>query len=114
VPADTASRVVVGLILASASDAQLSALQADVERDIGAGTPAGLAATTRGLWLANVIAQAQQDDGGAPGSGLPSVRGSMRSADPAANGQMGTKVNATKTGDGSPPAAPRGRPKKKP
>ncbi len=112
VPADTAADVVVGLVLASASDEQLNALQADVERDISGGTPAGLAATTRGLWLGNVLAEAKANDGGARGAGLPSVRGSTRSADPAANGQMGTKVNAGTSGDGSPPAAPRGRPKK--
>lgn len=112
VPPDTAADVVIGLVLASASDEQLTALQNDVMRDINGGTPAGLAATTRGLWLGNVLAEAKANDGGARGAGLPSVRGSTRSADPAANGQMGSKVNATTSGDGSPPAAPRGRPKK--
>jgi len=117
VPADTISPVIVNLVLASASDDQLARLRADVERDISGGMSAATAASLRGLGLERQLADASASaNGGAPGSTLPSVRGSTRAADPALNpSAVGAVQGNTKvTGAGDAPAAPRGKPKKRP
>lgn len=117
VPSDTAAMVFVDLVLASATDAQIAALQADIERDMAGGTPAGLAVLARGMGLQGVIA-AQTADGGAPNATLPSARGTTRPAGPSAVGPVsGTSAgNATgkPPGDGSRAPAPRGKPIKRP
>lgn len=117
VPADTAAVVFVDLVLASASEQQIATLQADIERDIAGGTPAGLAVLARGLGLQGVIA-AQSTDGGSPNTTLPSARGTTRPAGPSASGPLsGTSAgNATgkPPGDGSRAPAPRGKPIKRP
>ncbi|MEO6445281.1 MAG: hypothetical protein ABIZ91_02175 [Gemmatimonadaceae bacterium] len=115
VPADTISPVVVNLVLASASDDQFAKLRQDVERDISGGMAAGTAASLRGQGLEQQIAAAGSGNGGAPGSALPSVRGTTRSADPAINPQaLGTvQGNSNVSGAGDAPAAPRGKPKPK-
>jgi hypothetical protein len=113
VPADTAAKVFVNLVLASASETQISSLLADIERDIAGGTPAGLAATARGAGLERVIAA--QTDGGAPGATLPSARGTTRAADPSATGAVGgTATGNTAPGSPNGPAAPRGKAVKRP
>jgi hypothetical protein len=107
---DTAANVIVSLVLASATDDQLMALKADIERDLGAGTPASSAITVRGQQLAAMIAGAQ-NNGGVPGSTLPSGLGSTRPADPAANAALGGGAaagNATTGGSKAP--APAGKP----
>jgi hypothetical protein len=115
VRADTASNVIVGLVLASASDEQLQSLRADIERDISGGTPAALAMSARGQGLQTQIA-AQTTNSGAPGTGLPSPFGTTRPAGPGANPQLGGNpaVNAApggSRGGGSKPG-PAGQPKK--
>jgi hypothetical protein len=105
VQADTASRVIVNVVLAGATDQQLQALQNDIERDIAGGTPAASAMSARGQTLATVIAG--QTGGGAPGAGLPSgIR--TRAADPVANGRIG----GAEAGAASKVPAPLGKPKK--
>lgn len=110
VPSDTAATVFVNLALASATDAQISSLQRDIDRDIAGGTPAGLAATVRGDGLERVIA-AQGNLGGAPGSTLPSARGTTRAADPSATGPVAGGA-AGNTVPGAPGG--RGKPVKRP
>lgn len=86
VPADTISPVIVNLVLASATDDQLAKLRQDVERDISGGMAAATAITVRGQGLERQIADAAAaGNGGAPGSTLPSVRGTTRAGDPALN-----------------------------
>lgn len=112
VPADTASTILVNLALASASEAQLRALQADIERDIGAGTPAGLAAVTRARGVLEAM-EAGGRDGVTPGSALTSPRGTARPTDPMANGNLrGSAVG--NQGDVARPPAPRGKDNKRP
>ena len=55
-------------------------------------------------------------NGGAPGSALPSVRGSTRAGDPALNPTAVGAVQGSNnvSGAGEAPAAPRGKPKKRP
>jgi hypothetical protein len=117
VPADTAGNLIVGLVLASATDEQIAAMQAQIERDISGGTSAVLAATARAYGLTREIEASARNDGGAPGSSLPSARGSMR-ADPSASGPVAPNAAGsagTIPGDGSrPPAGPRGKPPKRP
>jgi len=116
VRADTATHVIVNLVLASASDNQLQALRAEIERDIAGGTPAALATSARGQELQRQIA-APNNNSGAPSTGLPSGIGSTRAGGPAATGPLGG-VNAqggataqTPGGGGSKPA-PAGKSKK--
>ncbi len=112
VPADTASTILVNLALASASEAQLRAFQADVERDIGAGTPGGLAAVTRARGVLEAM-EAGTRDGVTPGAALTSPRGTARPADPMANGNLrGSAVG--NQGDVARPPAPRGKDIKRP
>ena len=120
VPADTLSTVVVNLVLASASDAQFRTLRSDVERDLTGGVAGGTAAALRGAGVERQLAEgASAANGGAPGSALPSGRGSSRIADPMLNpnaaGAAQGNANATgASGDGARPAGPRGKPKKRP
>jgi hypothetical protein len=85
---DTAADVIIGLVLASATDEQLLALQSDVERDIAAGTPATSAMAVRGQQLTQVIASSSTNSG-VTGSALPSGLGSTRGGGPAANATLG-------------------------
>ncbi len=117
VPAETVSPVVVRLVLASATDEQLIELRVAVERDIAGGVAASTAASMRGEGLAQMLAASSTTtNGGAPGSGLPSIRGQSRAIDPLATPQAVGSVtgNANVTGaDAARPAGPRGKPKPK-
>ena len=117
VPADTIAPLVINLALASATDDQLVAFRQDVERDISGGVLASTAAAVRGQGLERQLAEAA-NNGGAPGSALPSVRGSTRAADPSVNPAVGPQQgNASVSGppgEGTRPAGPRGKPKKRP
>lgn len=113
VPADTAADILVNLASRGASEAQLRVFQDDVERDIGAGRPAGLAAVTRELGVLKEIEAGSGGDGVVPGTALPSTRGTARPADPMANGTLrGSAVG--NQGDGARPPAPRGKDNKRP
>lgn len=112
VSADTAATVIVDLVLASASDEQISLLQSEIERDIAAGTPAGLATTARGEGLEKLIRET--DNSGLPGAALPSARGTTRSADPLARPVGGSAVGNKAPGEGPRPPAPRGKDNKRP
>lgn len=117
VPADTAATAIVDLVLATATDQQIGSLQDEILGDIEAGTPAGAAIMARADGLERVIA-AQAVNGGVPGTALPSARGTMRSADPAASGPVagtpaGSKIPGS-AGEGPRPPAPRGRDPKRP
>lgn len=117
VPADTISPVIVNLVLVSASDDQFAKLRQDVERDIAGGMAAGTAATLRGQGLVQQIALVSgSGNSGAPGSTLPSVRGTTRAGDPALNPTAVGAVQGANnvSGAGDAPAAPRGKPKKRP
>ena len=117
VPPDTISPVIVNLVLAAASEDQFAKLRQDVERDISGGMAASTAVTLRGQGLERQIADAASTgNGGAPGSALPSVRGTTRAGDPALNPTaVGTvQGNNNVSGTGDAPAAPRGKPKKRP
>ncbi|MDF1505099.1 hypothetical protein [Roseisolibacter sp. H3M3-2] len=72
VPANDASRAVLGLTRAGIADEQLVAFRRDVERDIGIGAPPAAAATIR----ATTLGVSAQRDGGLPGaaSRTPSTR----------------------------------------
>lgn len=116
VPTDTASSVIVSLVLASATDAQLTGLRDDVERDMSGGMPAGLAVTSRGLGVERAVLTAQGGDGGVPGAALPSNRGSIAPGGLPVSGVAGSlQGNATTAtpGEAARPPAPRGKPKKK-
>jgi hypothetical protein len=114
VPADTATTVLVNVALHAASEAEIRALQEDIERDIGGGTPPGSAILARAMGLLNALeAQAAVTDGVAPGAALPSTRGTARPADPMANGSLrGSAVG--NQGTGARPPAPRGKDSKRP
>jgi hypothetical protein len=113
VPADTAATIMVNLVASGATEAQLGRLQDDVERDIGAGRPAGLAAVTRASGVLQEIEAGVRHDGVVPGTTLPSTRGTARPADPMANGSLrGSAVGSQ--GDAARPPAPRGKDIKRP
>jgi len=112
-PADTAATVLVNLALAGSTESQLRTLQDDVERDIKAGNPAGLAVIARALGVLKEIDAATSRDGVVPGTALPSTRGTARPADPMANGTLrGSAVG--NQGDAARPPAPRGKDIKRP
>ena len=67
-PADTAASVLVNLALACATESQLRTLQDDVERDINAVNPAGLAVIARALGVLKEIDAVTSRDGGVPGT----------------------------------------------
>ena len=112
VPADTASRVLVNLVLQSATEPDIRTLQDDIERDIGAGTPAGLAVVARaGGLLSAMEAGRGGADGVVPGAALPSRSGTARPADPMANPTLrGSSVG----NQAARPPAPRGKDIKRP
>jgi hypothetical protein len=114
VPADTIAPVIIRLVLAAATEDQLAVLQRDIERDIAHGLAASTAASLRGQGLERQLAAA--NNGGGPGSTLPSVRGQQRAVDalvnPQAVGSQGTP-NVSGAGEGARPAGPRGKPKPK-
>ena len=114
VPADTASTVVVNIVLQGASESQIGALQDDIERDIKGGTPPGLSTVGRAVGLiAAMSADRDSTDGVVPGAALPSTRGTARPADPMANGSpRGSAVGSQ--GTGARPPAPRGKDSKRP
>ena len=114
VPADTATRVLVNIALSNASEVQIRALQDEIERDIGGGTPPGLSAVARALGLLEAIsAGGGAADSVVPGTALPSTRGTARPADPMANGTLrGSAVG--NQGDVGRPPAPRGKDNKRP
>lgn len=117
VPPDTISPVIVNLVLASATEDQFAKLRQDVERDISGGMAGATAITLRGQGLERQIADATAAaNGGAPGSTLPSVRGTTRAGDPALNPTAVGAVQGANnvSGAGEAPAAPRGKPKKRP
>lgn len=72
VPADAASRAVLGLTRAGIADEQLVAFRRDVERDIGIGAPPAAAATLRvSSFLANLAGTGASTGGRRPTTGLP-------------------------------------------
>lgn len=113
VPADTASSALVRLVLASATDEQITALRADIERDIAGGMPSGLSTAARANGLEQVIAAADEN-GGAPGTALPSGRGSIGSAGLGVNAGAAVQGNAATGGvpNDGPKPSPRGKPKR--
>ena len=114
VPAETASAVLVNIALESASEAQIGALQDEIERDINGGTPPGLATVARAVGLLEAMSAARDAAVGiVPGTALPSTRGTARPADPMANGSLrGSAVG--NQGAGARPPAPRGKDNKRP
>src|SRR5688572_1173654 len=114
VPADTASTLLVNLVLQNATEADIRTLQDEIERDISGGTPAGLAAVARaGGLLSAMEAGRGGADGVVPGTALPSTRGTARPADPMANPTLrGSAVGNQNTG--ARPPAPRGKDIKRP
>ena len=114
VPADTASTVLVNVVLQSASESQIKTLQDDIERDIKGGTPPGLATIARaGGLLETMVAERDSSNSVAPGAALPSTRGTARPADPMAGGSLrGSAVGSQ--GTGARPPAPRGKDSKRP
>ena len=114
VPADTAANVVINVALASASDADLKALQDEIERDINGGTPPGMSAVAREQGLLDAIRAGRGGaDGVVPGTALPSTRGTARPADPMANPNTRGSAVGNK-GDAARPPAPRGKDTKRP
>jgi hypothetical protein len=114
VPPDTASTVLVNITLASASEAEIGALQDEIERDIKGGMPAGLSTVGRAVGLlAAISAERDSTDGVVPGTALPSTRGTARPADPMATGGLGRSAVGQKA-DAARPPAPRGKDNKRP
>ena len=111
VSSDTASIILVNLVLAGATETQLRQLQDDVVRDVTAGAPAGQSAVARARGILEAI-EASGPDGVAPGATLPSTRGTARPADPMANGTLRGSAVGSK-GEVRPPA-PRGKDSKRP
>ena len=114
VPADTAANVLINVALASASDAEIRTLQDEIDRDISGGTPPGMSAVAREQGLLDAISAGRGGaDGVAPGTALPSTRGTARPADPLAN--LNTRGSAVgNKGDAARPPAPRGKDTKRP
>jgi hypothetical protein len=109
VPADTAANVLINVALASATDADIRALQDEIDRDISGGTPPGMSAVAREQGLLDAInAGRGSTDGVLPGTTLPSTRGTARPADPLAN------PNSRGSAVGNKGAAPRGKDNKRP
>jgi hypothetical protein len=107
---DTASTIMVNVVLAGANDAQIQLMQDDIERDVLGGKPAGAAAIARAVGVFEAIQRVP--DGVTTGATLPSMRGTLRPADPMANGSLrGSEVGSS--GEARPPA-PRGKDSKRP
>lgn len=114
VPADTAATVLINVALASASDDEIKTLRDGIERDISGGTPPGMSAVARASGLLDAInAGGGRTDGVAPGTALPSTRGTARPADPMANPNARGSAVGNK-GDAARPPAPRGKDTKRP
>lgn len=114
VPPDTAATVLINVALASASDADIKALQDEIDRDISGGTPPGMSAVAREQGLLDAInAGRGSTDGVVPGTALPSTRGTARPADPMANPNSRGSAVGNK-GDAARPPAPRGKDTKRP
>ncbi len=114
VPADTAANVLINVALASASDADIKALQDEIDRDISGGTPPGMSAVAREQGLLDAISAGKgSTDGVVPGTALPSTRGTARPADPMANPNTRGSAVGNK-GDAARPPAPRGKDIKRP
>jgi hypothetical protein len=114
VPADTAATVLINVALASASDAEIRTLQDEIDRDISGGTPPGSSAVAREQGLLDAISAGRRGaDGVAPGTALPSTRGTARPADPLANPNTRGSAVGNK-GDAARPPAPRGKDTKRP
>jgi hypothetical protein len=111
VPSDTASIVLVNLLLAGANEAQLHQMEQDIVRDITGGAPAGQSAVARARGVLEAI-DAGVPDGVTPGATLPSTRGTARPADPMANGTLRGSAVGNK-GEVRPPL-PRGKDSKRP
>jgi hypothetical protein len=108
---DTVATSIVNLLLASATDEQIARFQQDVMRDMAIGTPGATAVTARSEVLEKQLLVFANDSGG-PGARLPSGRGASISAPSAVGPQVSTSVE--KPGEGTPPPAPRGKPKRRP
>ena len=114
VPADTAASVLINVALASATDADIKTLQDEIERDIKGGSPAGMSAVARGSGLLDALSAGRGGtDGVAPGTALPSTRGTARPADPMANPSLRGSAVGNK-GEAARPPAPRGKDTKRP
>lgn len=111
VPSDTASIVLVNLLLAGANEVQLHLMEQDIVRDITGGAPAGQSAVARARGVLEAI-EAGVPDGVTPGATLPSTRGTARPADPMANGTLRGSAVGNK-GEVRPPL-PRGKDSKRP
>jgi hypothetical protein len=111
VSADTVGPAIVGLLLASATDEQIARFQQDVQKDMNIGTPGATAVIARGEVLEKQLLVFASDSG-ASGARLPSGRGAQISAPSAVGPQVTTSVE--KSGEGTPPPAPRGKPKRRP
>jgi len=112
VPVDTASTVLVNLVLQNATESDIRTLQDEIERDISGGTPPGLAAVARAGGLLRAMEAGRGGaDGVVPGAALPSRSGTARPADPMANPTLrGSAVG----NQGARPPAPRGKDIKRP
>lgn len=119
VPADSIAPRVVSLVLAGASDEQLTTLRQEIKRYMAGGVAAHAAVALGGQGLEQVLAQqaASGANSGVPGSPLPSVRGQSRVADPLATANAAASVQGNASvsgaGEGARPAGPRGKPKPK-
>jgi hypothetical protein len=111
VPSDTASIILVNVLLAGANEGQLRQMEQDIVRDITGGAPAGQSAVARARGVLEAIA-AGVPDGVTPGATLPSTRGTARPADPMANGTLRGSAVGNK-GEVRPPL-PRGKDSKRP
>jgi hypothetical protein len=108
---DVVAGSIVNLLLASATDEQIARFQQDVVRDMSFGTPGATAVTARGEVLEKQLLVFASDSGG-PGARLPSGRGAAISTPSAVGPQITTSID--KSGEGTPPPAPRGKPRKRP
>jgi hypothetical protein len=108
---DTVGPAIVNLLLASANDEQVVRFQQDVQKDMNVGTPGATAVIARGEVLEKQLLVFASDSGG-PGARLPSGRGAQISTPSAVGPQVMTNVE--KSGEGTPPPAPRGKPKRRP
>lgn len=115
VPADTASTVLVNIAIAGASETEIKSLQDQIERDINGGAAPGLSIVGRAVGLLEAISAGRDTtDSVVPGTALPSTRGTVRPADPMANGNLRGSAVGNNKGDAARPPAPRGKDNKRP
>ena len=105
VPVDTAMAVVSGLVRAAATDEQLLAVRAEIETDILAGTPAAVAASTRGHALERTLAELPPNGAGSPGT-LPSPSGTNRAAEPGGVPGQPSQARGNRLGPAAAPSKP--------